>query len=328
MSRSSAADDNTALIDRIRTSSRQMVRELGFMRPTLAATPYPPSAVHALLEVGAAGSLTAGQLADDLQLDKSSVSRLLRKLVDAGELEETTQRDDRRVKPLVLTARGRRTLAAIHAFARGQVGTALAGLAPAQREAVDQGLALYAHSLRGQRGAPVEAPASAPEVHIVRGYRPGAIGAIAALHAHYYARERGFGVAFESKVAAGLADFCPRLAKPYNGLWLALAGERIVGSVAIDGEDLAARQAHLRWLIVDDGQRGGGVGRRLLAEALAFCDARRFAATQLWTLQGLDAARRLYEGSGFELAETFVGTQWGRRVTEQRFVRPRLRSPG
>lgn len=37
---------------------------------------------------------------------------------------------------------------------------------------------------------------------------------------------------------------------------------RIVGSVAIDGEDLAPGEAHLRWFILDDGCRGHGVGKK------------------------------------------------------------------
>ena len=51
-----------SLVDHIRSASRQMVRELGFMQSTLAATDYPPSAVHAILEIGAQRTLTAVQL--------------------------------------------------------------------------------------------------------------------------------------------------------------------------------------------------------------------------------------------------------------------------
>ena len=61
----------------------------------------------------------------------------------------------------------------------------------------------------------------------------------------------------------------------------------------------------------------------LLQQALAFCDQQAFEATQLWTFSGLDAARRLYESSGFTLAEEWPGQQWGETVTEQRFVRAR-----
>ncbi|MCS5961630.1 hypothetical protein LNP74_31290 [Klebsiella pneumoniae subsp. pneumoniae] len=46
----------------------------------------------------------------------------------------------------------------------------------------------------------------------------------------------------------------------------------------MDGEDLGQREAHLRWFILDDSCRGSGIGRRLLSEAMAFCDSRQFGA--------------------------------------------------
>ena len=46
-----------------------------------------------------------------------------------------------------------------------------------------------------------------------------------------------------------------------------------------------------------------------------------FRSVQLWTFQGLDAARRLYESYGFQLEEEWPGAQWGKEVVEQRFER-------
>ena len=97
-----------ALIDDIRAASRLMVRELGFMDATVAASDYPPSAVHTILEIGIRGPLTSGELGDFLRLEKSSVSRMVRKLIDCGELRETADELDARSKLLSLTAKGRR----------------------------------------------------------------------------------------------------------------------------------------------------------------------------------------------------------------------------
>lgn len=315
-------------LDVIRDASRRLVRELGFLRQTLAGTDLPASCVHALIAVGEGEAETAAVLCEVLCLDKSSVSRLVRKLVDGGLLAEGSNGRDGRLKPLSLTAPGRAMLEDIHRFARSQVGKALDTLPPSAQRTVAQGLSAYAAALQASRtGRPA---AVAADTVILAGYQPGVIGRCVEMHARYYARTAGFGAVFESTVAAGLGAFVPRLDRADNGLWVAVRGGEIVGTVAIDGEDLnggepggEGRAAHLRWFIVDDGARGGGIGRRLLAEAVAFCDRRGFDETRLWTFRGLDAARRLYEEAGFVLAHEWPGRQWGAEVMEQRFHRRR-----
>lgn len=140
-----------SLIDDIRAASRLMVRELGFMDTTVAASDYPPSAVHTILEIGIRGPMTSGELGDFLRLEKSSVSRMVRKLIDCGELRETPDELDARSKLLSLTAKGCRTLEALHAFGRQQVRGALAALTPAEQRTVREGMMLYAQALRQSR---------------------------------------------------------------------------------------------------------------------------------------------------------------------------------
>ncbi|EGT5662773.1 MarR family transcriptional regulator, partial [Cronobacter dublinensis subsp. dublinensis] len=114
-----------SVVQGIRVASRDMVRELGFMNTTLAATDYPPSAVHALLEIEAQGSLSATQLVQLLGLEKSSVSRMLAKLVDAGELAESSSSEDARAKRLYLTEKGTKTVQAINNYGDERVMAAL-----------------------------------------------------------------------------------------------------------------------------------------------------------------------------------------------------------
>ena len=156
---------------------------------------------------------------------------------------------------------------------------------------------------------------------LVAGYRPGCIGRVTELHAAYYSVAAGFDVAFEAKVARELAAFCEAFDEQRDGLWLVVDGERVEGSIAIDGSRAHDAGAHLRWFIVSDRARGRGFGQRLLREALAFVDARGYARTYLWTFEGLAPARHLYEKHGFRLVESHLGRQWGKPVHEQRFVR-------
>ncbi len=86
----------------IRSASRMLVRKLGFMGKTLAQTELSPSAVHALIEIGAAPGIPAQALCGLLNLDKSSVSRMLRQLALSGDIEERGDSRDKRVKRLHL----------------------------------------------------------------------------------------------------------------------------------------------------------------------------------------------------------------------------------
>jgi GNAT superfamily N-acetyltransferase len=259
-------------------------------------------------------------LGDILNLEKSSVSRMLRKLVDSGEIEERENPDDARSKILSLTKRGRDMLERIDSFAQNQVDGAFSHLSHDQRRIVVSGLDAYADALGAARREEGSRPAPA-DVEIVAGYVPGVIGRVAEMHGRYYIEPYGFGRFFEAKVASGMAEFSERLDRPMNGLWVALRGGEIVGTVAVDGEDFGEGIGHLRWFVMDETLRGLGVGRRLLAEAVAFCDRQQFGHIDLWTLRGLDAARKLYEDFGFTLVEELIGDQWGRQVVEQRFRR-------
>lgn len=289
------------------------------MGGTFAGTDLPPSAVHALIEIDARDGISARDLGGILRLEKSSVSRMLRKLVLSGDVLEEPDAEDARTKKLSLSMAGRKRVAAIHAFARAQVAGALERLPSEHHRTVLDGLCLYADAL-ATKG---DAPSIVPQVEIVAGYRPRLVARVTEMHVLYYAREAGFGQRFETVVAGGLAAFCDHLATPANEIWAALKDERIVGAIAIDGEELGVGISHLRWFIVDDEMRGTGVGRRLLETALAFSDAQCFTETHLWTFAGLHAARHLYEKNGFVLAEERLGSQWGKEVLEQRFVRRR-----
>jgi GNAT superfamily N-acetyltransferase len=154
----------------------------------------------------------------------------------------------------------------------------------------------------------------------IAGYAPGAIGRIAEMHARYYSNHWGFGAFFEAKVATELSEFLGRFDERRDGFWTACSDNRVQGSIAIDGIKAESEGFHLRWYIVSESLHGQGIGCRLLSTALDFCRERHCKQVFLWTFKGLDAARHLYEKRGFELVHEQQGSQWGTRVTEQKYV--------
>lgn len=300
----------------VRSASRSLVRKLGFMNRTLAGTNYSPSAVHAIIEIGEAGVITGKRLVELLYLEKSTVSRLIQNLIKHDEVEEKYSKTDARRKNLMLTTKGQKTLAQIHAFGTGQVGHALKALVEDQQKTVKDGLLLYANALTLQNETQEN-----DHFSIEEGYRSGLVGRITSLHATIYSKIAGFDQFFEQLVAGNFANFIGRLEHPDNQTWYALQNGLIIGGIAIDGEDLEKGQAHLRWFIVDDTIQSKGVGSELIQKAMEFCERGRFDEVHLWTFKGLLAARKLYERHGFELVEEQLGNRYGKEVLEQRFVR-------
>ncbi|WP_175794389.1 bifunctional helix-turn-helix transcriptional regulator/GNAT family N-acetyltransferase [Burkholderia ambifaria] len=315
------AKPRDATILELRDFSRKLVRELGFMRATLADSDLAPSAVHAVLEIGMAPGISAKDLGSILRLDKSNTSRQLSRLETAGFVTRRISPDDARATELYLTADGQKLRKKIDQFATRQVSNALRRMVPADQQTLVRALALYSDALAQDNGA--EAPPPNPDAgQIVDGYQPGCIGDIASLHARFYSEHWGFGAFFEKKVATELAEFAGAPPAEGKALWLHVENGRALASVAIDGNK-ATGIAHLRWFIVDDALRGAGIGRQLMTRAMHFVDEQQFGETYLWTFKGLDSARHLYESFGFALTSESEGAQWGTHVIEQRFSRRR-----
>ena len=162
----------------------------------------------------------------------------------------------------------------------------------------------------------------------IAGYRPGALAAIVGLHAHYYARHWSFGLPFETKVGAELAEFLARHDRDRDLFHVAYRDGEVVGSVIIDESGGGPRGAHLRWFIVSEDMQGKGLGAELLGRAVSFCDDRGYDRIWLTTFAGLDAARSLYERHGFVLTGETETDEWSGDVREQIFERSRPRTLG
>jgi GNAT superfamily N-acetyltransferase len=154
---------------------------------------------------------------------------------------------------------------------------------------------------------------------VLSGYIPGSIGRIVELHANYYHLDWGFGLFFEARVAKEMSEFLSRFEEARDGFWIVSLNDRIEGGIAIDGTKGRTDGAHLRWFIVSPEVRGRGFGRRLMEEAISFCRKKDYRKIYLETFEGLHQARHLYEKFGLKLSHQAEGTQWGKKVTEQRF---------
>ncbi len=157
-----------------------------------------------------------------------------------------------------------------------------------------------------------------PEIKI-HGYYPGVVGKITEIHAIYYHEHWGFDVSFETQVGRELSIFVSEFDEDRDGFWVATANGKFAGSAAIDGHSADTEGARLRWFIVDPEFQNAGLGQELISHAVEFCKKKKYSNVFLWTFEGLDAARWLYERQNFRLSETHDADQWGQQIKVQKF---------
>ena len=151
---------------------------------------------------------------------------------------------------------------------------------------------------------------------IVYGYKAGLIGRVAQLHGEYYDKHWNFTQYFEGKVACEMASFMNSYDETKDITISVYSNSILQGSITIQSDSCNPKEAQLRWFIVSEESQGKGIGNFLMQEAMKFCEQCHYSYIYLWTFQGLESAKKLYEKYGFTIKESQEGNQWGTRVHE------------
>ena len=275
----------------LREHSRHVVRELGFLRPTYGSTGCTHSQAHALVELDREGALTGAELAERLRQDPSTASRTIAQLLARGWARPTSQSSDRRRKPLVLTARGRRQLARVDAAANAQVSRALALLSPPERKAVLSGMHAYAAALARARQR------EGLVVRRIRSVDDAAMGRII----RQVMTEFG-------AVGSGYAIVDPEVSRmsaayrgPRSAYFVIVRDGQVLGGGGIGPlRGGPPDTCELRKMYFLKHIRGQGIGSEMLKRCLDAARSFGFRYCYLETLSGMNDAIRLYERHGFK----------------------------
>jgi GNAT superfamily N-acetyltransferase len=132
--------------------------------------------------------------------------------------------------------------------------------------------------------------------------RPGDLGWVVMSHGEIYHRQFGWNTDFEALVATIVADYANGHDGSREAAWIAEVDGARAGCVLLVAGD-APGTAKLRVLLVTPAARGHGIGTRLVEACLAFARRAGYRRVVLWTVDGLNAARRIYQAAGFVLIE-------------------------
>jgi DNA-binding MarR family transcriptional regulator/GNAT superfamily N-acetyltransferase len=289
------ASISAAQIARVRAFNRDYTRRIGVLSEGLLDSPYSLTEVRVMYEIAHRRDVTAGELAEDLDLDRGYLSRLLKGFETKKLLVRTPSAEDGRRQHLRLTPAGMRVFVPLEERSQEQVRGMLSALDEGRRRAVLAAMdtiqgALTEHGQEPQGQQP-------PRQLTLRGHRPGDMGWVVQRHGEIYHQEYGWNEEFEALVAEIAAEFVRKLDVTRERCWIAESDERRVGCIFLVARN--AEIAKLRLLLVEPDARGLGVGRALVAECVRFAREAGYRKIVLWTQENLTAARRIYSNEGF-----------------------------
>ena len=146
--------------------------------------------------------------------------------------------------------------------------------------------------------------------------KPGDIGYVIYLHGHLYEKEYNYGIAFETYVAAGLAEFYQQYDPQKDRVWICEHKNKIVGFLLLMHR---GETAQLRYFILQPEYRGIGLGNKLMNLYMNSLKKYKYRSSYLLTTDELPASAHLYKKFGFKLTEEKPSSAFGKPVMQQRY---------
>jgi DNA-binding MarR family transcriptional regulator/GNAT superfamily N-acetyltransferase len=285
-----ASDPSTAIF---RSFNRFYTRLIGVLDEQLVQSGFSLAEARVLFELAARSDRAAGEIATELSLDPGYLSRILRKLEDAGLLDRSASPADARQAVLRLTRKGKSVFADLDHRSSEQAAGILDKLTPAERATLIRSM--------GEIESVLSATSERRRPFILRPHRPGDMGWVIERHGALYAQEYGWDMTFEALVARIVADFIDRFNSKRESCWIAERfGERL-GCIFLVQHPEERNTAKLRLLLVEPSARGMGLGKALVGECLQFARYAGYKKVMLWTQSILHSAHKIYQAAGFSL---------------------------
>jgi DNA-binding MarR family transcriptional regulator/N-acetylglutamate synthase-like GNAT family acetyltransferase len=276
-------------VAQVRAFNRDYTRRIGVLSEGLLHSPYSLTEVRVMYEIAHRAGTTAAELAEELNLDRGYLSRILKGFETKRLLARQASSDDGRRQHLRLTPAGKRVFAPLERRSQSQVRAMLSALDDHRRRAVLDAMTVIQTAFT--------APATRSEVSF-RSHRPGDMGWVVERHGHLYSQEYGWNEEFEALVAEITAEFIRKLDPSRERCWIGERDGRRLGCIFLVAKDSST--AKLRLLLVEPEARGLGLGRALVSECVRFARSAGYRRLVLWTQETLHAARHLYREAGFK----------------------------
>ncbi|EDU9509730.1 bifunctional helix-turn-helix transcriptional regulator/GNAT family N-acetyltransferase [Salmonella enterica subsp. enterica serovar Ohio] len=282
-----------------RAALREMVRELGMLSRKSSGTELSPLQSHILIELDRE-ALGATELAARLCVEKASMSRTLRRLIEDGHLLRIHDMQDGRASTFALSDSGKQVLLSLEENADKFTQEALASSSDKEVEEFFRTITGFSHSLRNARRQrevgltfrTIEASDNAAIAEVIRNsFRENQIDHLE-------------GVSLHDPELESLSDVYRH---PGSGYWVAEAKGKIVGGAGFAPLFGETGICEMQKLFFSSDIKGMGIGRRMIAFIMSQAASMGYQACYLETLHQLKDAIRLYEAFGFDYLSERLG---------------------
>lgn len=295
-------------VSKIRSFNRFYTELLGLLGRGFLNSSYSLTEARVLLEISRMDRCTANALGARLSVDRSYLSRILKRFEHEGLIRRERSDRDNRVFYIDLTEEGTRAMEGFHRASNGQIAGMIRSL-----DGKELGELLGAMAtIRGFLSGAVRSAE-------IREFRQEDLDYVLSRHKTLYAEEYGLSPVFWGYVERIIPAFFKDCNHERECLWIAEADGKPAGSIAI--ADAGNGTAQLRYFLLEPAARGMGLGGRLIDRALDFCREKGYRHVFLETFSALKTARGVYRSRGFSITATHANPEWGKDVLEERWDR-------
>jgi putative acetyltransferase len=283
--------------EQLRKASRFLVRELGLLANDCCELNLTPVQAHCLIEIEQE-SLTVGQLASILKVDKSNASRTIAKLNESGYIVMEQNRDDARSQTAVITLKGSELITSLNQRLNQQYNSLLLQMLPHEQEQLMSSLKRFTKAIRQeklQRDFIVRPLIKEDNLAIANVIRE--------VSAEYGLSScKGYGVSDPN-----LEHFSEVYSGEQQNYWVIEKDNEIVGGAGAQKLDGEIGVCELNKMYFLPKARGIGLSRRLAIQIITFANQQGYKTLYLETTSSLKEALYLYQSLGFRQLDKPLG---------------------
>lgn len=289
-------------INKLRQSSRKLIRELGMLQIDKANSHRTPRHWHSLIEIAKEPGITISKLGQILLLSTSATSRMITAL-QRDDLVHLKDGIDKREKYLYLTKKGLAEIEYIDEFSDSKIIRAFELLTKEDQEHIISGIEKYADALEKSRIQKNDI-----KIHTLstsRALRKQIISMIETIQIDEFSLPITPDI--NASILKAEQDFY--FNNSYN-FWYAIdKNGKIIGSIGL--KKINKTTAEIKKFFVEKNYRGKGIAQKLMQSLLDAAIKHQFKTLYLGTVAALKAAQRFYKKNGFiQISKNQLPTQF------------------